>query len=67
MHKDTDGYTSVREAIDPMQAITVLEFAKVSGHLLCVPVCFMIASCVVACSAGGVFVIEMEREASLLR
>lgn len=29
MHRDNDGYTSVRTDIDPLHALTVFEFAKV--------------------------------------
>ena len=29
LHNDKDGYTSVRDSIDPMHALHVLEFAKV--------------------------------------
>ena len=36
MHNDVDGYTSVRKEIDPLHALTVLEFAKVMNAISCV-------------------------------
>lgn len=33
MHKDQDGYTSVRTSVDPLHALTVLAFAQVHNKL----------------------------------
>ena len=34
MRKDADGYTEVKTDVDPRNALTVLEFAKVGDTLL---------------------------------
>ena len=33
MHRDADGYTSVRMGVDPLNAVTTMEFAKVGQEV----------------------------------